>query len=477
MSVQLIFAVSGIVASAIHLVYSDTNYDYQVFSIMTLLIFLFMVYAPDIQNDPELDLLIAHNEIVHIPLNHHVDILCSIILFFVLGCNETVIFFLEDFIYLNIAPSDVFVSQIYLCFCISLATASAIFIYIQSYLNTNNILHFLFVSIILQSLFAIIILISPPHHTNTILTSILCYGFFSSSSLSILFDVSNRYSYPTIVSSALLLVGLNLGAGLVPYIVANLCAVYGTSAIFSITALLTLLCSFLVPLISKLSYIKVISIHSTLKSSTNSLLQENQVYSSSGDIKAHEGGVGGDGVANSYGSISIHNYFDYLDNVDSEGEGSYGLVPADKADGADNDGQITGTNGRRQVGRSVPVVVKSPILHVLMKSSEKQLFSGGFSPGDAKRDVDMRMYSRQKRRKDVRVASRPLAGASVSGSGEGKEAKRSISSRGCTNSTPGQGKEVLAISESFDSDVGDEEDHHSIHHYTIGKSSKRQIRV
>jgi hypothetical protein len=222
-SCQLIFSVSGVIVPIIQIMCPYVLYEYIIFSFLSVISFLVLLFSPDITTDSDLihkyENALKENNLCNISItSHNVDIVCGFIVLLTIGSNESVLFYLESYISNTNVLQHHGASNIFLVFTLSLACASILLTHFQThYITDYNIIYVLIISIFIEFMSTLLISIFPTS-SIVLIMGIGIFGFFSAICISLVFDVCNRYSKQTLASSTILLVGLIFGVSIVPYL-------------------------------------------------------------------------------------------------------------------------------------------------------------------------------------------------------------------------------------------------------------------
>lgn len=191
----------------------------------------------------------------NIKFPHHlwVEFTCASMLAMNMGAKEAVIYYIET--YIDDTGIDVDKTWTYLCLVGSLGIGYWTFALVQKYI-TAEIFMLATIFTFIAQVIPLVILTQFPDNANVFMAMIGIYGFISPPSISLCFDLCFRLTYQSTSSTFIMLLGLVVGAQLVPYIVSLIWNVTDNPmSLFYCAELFALGASVLVPVAGSLSYI------------------------------------------------------------------------------------------------------------------------------------------------------------------------------------------------------------------------------
>lgn len=233
----LAFCTSGIIVPIVQIIFPNIRWSYLVYGGLNILVFIVVFLSPDSYKDKQMREECEKIVEEEVPVHFRVDYLCALLLFFNNGAGESVTFYLETYVKDTEVINPDYAAYIYILFFGSVALGCLIASYFQQFISNSMlvpihawILGLQFVSLVIICLF---------NDSGTILwLCIALFGLLNAPSIAYGYDVCNRYAYPTVASSAILNVGLNLGVSVVPYFAAwSWEYIFGAIGLFYIASL------------------------------------------------------------------------------------------------------------------------------------------------------------------------------------------------------------------------------------------------
>lgn len=254
------FCVSGIVVPAVQMVTSDLYSEYFCYASFVAFSAIWIICCPDPEKNGRIesqgpgDESSADVEVQH----YHVELLISLMIFLMIGGGEGIMFYLK--IYINdtgVLPNEDG-PTIFLVFFIAVTVGKLIGIADQAYLTNDSIVMHFFV-LLAGSSVALGYIWYYPDDSNALWLGITFFGACQGPAIAYCFDLCNRLALCTELSISILMLGMNLGVSLVPYMASLLWTKYlGPISIFCVGTWTMVLCIPLLFLAPRFSYLQTV---------------------------------------------------------------------------------------------------------------------------------------------------------------------------------------------------------------------------
>ena len=187
------------------------------------------------------------------PAHYHVELVIGCMVFFFIGGNVTVTAYLDTYVSdRNLSMSDNAVSYLVMVLWVLVTCGRLFGVYDQRWLTNKTLpIHLtLFCVIGTAGLFLLFLF---PYSVIGLWIGICIYAFCYGPTVGMCYDWNNRLTYPTEVSMAIVMFGLNLGVSIVPYVTAVCWDDIGSPTVFVVSMILSM--SVPVPLLYVTKYL------------------------------------------------------------------------------------------------------------------------------------------------------------------------------------------------------------------------------
>ncbi len=251
----LTFCTAGVGLAFIQLTSITFAQEYMLVAGIVMVMFFVLLFTPNPATDLDLIKNVKTSLSAHDVPHYWVDIVCASMLALNIGAKETVIYFIDSYVD-DCADVTISAADVYLILVSSLAIGYWVFAYCQRYITQEQLMLWTFVSFIIQVL-PLFVITTFPSHTVLFVTSVCIYGFISPPSISLCFTVCYQYTYRSILSTTIMLVGLTVGALILPYLVTLIWESNNTDVtLFYMAELYTFIAIILLPLAPFFTYIE-----------------------------------------------------------------------------------------------------------------------------------------------------------------------------------------------------------------------------
>ncbi len=149
--------------------------------------------------------------------HYHVEMLVSLMVFLFIGSKVTLTSYLYSFVEQTHMIEPKYQSRLLLVLWISITIGRLAGVYDQRFLSNQTLPVHLFVQSLGATLSMVLILLFP-HKSTALWIGIAFFGIFNGPCVGYCYDLNNRLTYPSEMSMAIVMLGLNFGASLVPFV-------------------------------------------------------------------------------------------------------------------------------------------------------------------------------------------------------------------------------------------------------------------
>ena len=242
------FGLCGAIVPIIELSTSDLYAQYLILSAISLSSVILLWLAPDMEGFENYlrEKLKTRNKgyAESVIPHYYVEIVISFMVFFLVGGKVSITAYLNDYIIETKVFEDTYADAVVLVLWIAIATGRIIGIIMQSSLSDESC-QFQLSLLLCASTLSLCLIISDYNSSYTMCAGILFYGLFNGPCVGYCYDFLNRSTYPTEVSTSIVMLGVNLGASILPFLVPLL---WGNSSLGPKSLMMMVLISCMVPI-------------------------------------------------------------------------------------------------------------------------------------------------------------------------------------------------------------------------------------
>ena len=226
------YSVAGVFSLVIQAVSPSVTVSFETIALLALIVLLWIIFENHVVADnykqPALQCTSSEAATPDGHYYYYVESICAISLFGLMGSAGTMTAYLETYVDdMDVINTDL-ASYLLMVFWIGLAFSRFVLIFVQKYFKTVQVLSntIITLSVICMIAASLILAFSTSGVVLWIGVSILSLGLGPGAGL--VYDINNKLSRPSDVSTAILMIGINVGGGFASYI---------TSALWDYTSL------------------------------------------------------------------------------------------------------------------------------------------------------------------------------------------------------------------------------------------------
>ena len=235
------FCVSGIIVPAVQLATSNIHYEYMVYAVCVALSGVWLLLSPDPEKNGRIQPR-RPDSVSAISEHYWVEVIIGLMIFLMIGGGESITFYLKPYVHDTVAIDPAHDSLIFLVFFLWVTIGKVLGIVDQNTLtNTTIVSHFAL--LLLGSVCGLALIYIYPESGWVLWAGISLFGLCQGPAIGYCFDLCNRFSNASELSMSILMLGLNLGVTVVPYLASLYWSTYaGPIAVIEVGLLCMMLC-------------------------------------------------------------------------------------------------------------------------------------------------------------------------------------------------------------------------------------------
>ena len=217
----VVFGVAGAIVPVIEIATDNFKLEYFILAIVVFVIAFAMFTTPDVNTLVSRKPQHKQEEQGGGPEHYHVEMIIAFMVFMFIGSKVTLTSYLYTYVNDTAIIEEDYKSILLLCFWIAIAIGRLAGVYDQRFVTNTTLPIHLFVQSAAASLSMLLILLFP-YTASAFWIGIIFFGLFNGPCIGYCYDYNNRLTYPSELSMALVMLGLNFGASLVPWLTSYL---------------------------------------------------------------------------------------------------------------------------------------------------------------------------------------------------------------------------------------------------------------
>jgi predicted MFS family arabinose efflux permease len=221
------FGVAGALVPLIEVITGNFYVEFAILATLVIATGVGMLFSPDVDAMAALAPKLAKGEgppVKQKPAHYHVEIVIACMIFLCIGSKVTMTAYIYSFVDDTNMISTSMESSLVLVFWLCIAIGRLAGVYDQAFVTNHTLPWHLFILSTGATIGIALILIFR-NQPDALWVGLAFYGLFNGPCVGYCYDMNNRLTYPSEESMAIVMLGLNMGSSLQPYLTAYLWSV------------------------------------------------------------------------------------------------------------------------------------------------------------------------------------------------------------------------------------------------------------